>query len=135
MAFHNPGPGALIMIIFPVAHLAAGVGITYFTIAVLANRTVVTVAGNDLRIRHRPVPWRGNRNVDASTIIQLHCDQVISNSNRGSTPWSYRVNALLKDERRLRLLSGLDKDQALFYEQKLEEWLGIEPYPVSGAVE
>jgi hypothetical protein len=40
----------------------------------------------------------------------------------------------MSDERKVKLLGNLSKDEALFFEQQLEEWLGIEPYPVTGEI-
>jgi hypothetical protein len=137
-AFNNPAlQGQWLMIVFPLPHLAAGVGLTYLVLAGLLNHTIVQVRGTELTVRHGPIPWRGNRRVDVANIVQLYCD--LANSSWGRE-WNfifpqYNVNALLANERKLKLLSALRRDQALFYEERLEEWLGIEPYPVSGEVE
>jgi hypothetical protein len=140
MAFNAPFPGGfnLIMVIFPIAHVAVGVGLTYFMIASLLNYTTILVNVDRLSIRHHPVPWRGNRSLDIGEIVQLYCDESYVAKNRTMNPsvtWMYNLNALLADGRKLKLLSGLPKDQALFLEQQLEEWLGIEPHPVSGELD
>ena len=101
-------------------------------------RSTILVNVDRLSIRHHPVPWRGNRSLDIGDILQLYCDESYVTKNRTTNPsvtWMYNLNALLADGRKLKLLSGLPKDQALFLEQQLEEWLGIEPYPVSGELE
>jgi hypothetical protein len=135
MAFNAPFPFAWIVVVFPIAHLAVGVGLTYFVLACLFDSTTVLVDGDRLSIRHRPVPWRGNRSLQAADIVQLYCDRSSHTGNNTKDPWGFCVNAILADERKLKLLSGLARDEALFLEQQLEEWLGIEPYPVSGEVE
>jgi hypothetical protein len=140
VAFNVPfgGPFNWIMVIFPIGHVAVGVALTYSVLASLLNYTTVLVDGDRLTIHHRPVPWRGNRSVNIGDIVQLYCDQSYATSNRTTNPsltGVYNLNALLPDGRKLKLLSELAKDQALFCEQQLEEWLGIEPYPVSGELE
>jgi hypothetical protein len=140
-AFNNPGfqgqgQWQWLMIVFPLPHLAVGVGLTYFVLAGLLNYTIVQVCGTELTVRQGPLPWKGNRRLDAATIIQLYCDQTSTWGKEWNSVWpQHNVNALLANERKLKLLSGLRRDQALFYEERLEEWLGIEPYPVSGEVE
>jgi hypothetical protein len=132
------GPFNWIMVVFPIGHVAVGVALTYSVIASLLNSTTVLVDGDRLSIRHGPVPWSGNRSLDIADIIQLYCDDNYATSNRttdSSLTWRYNLNAMLVDGRKLKLLSGLPKDQALFCEQQLEEWLAIEPYPVSGELE
>jgi len=47
--------------------------------------------------------------------------------------YSYNVNGLLKGGKRVRLLDSLpDREQALFVEQVVEGYLGIEDRPVGG---
>lgn len=132
IAFTKPGPW--IMVVFPLLHVAAGVYLTYFALAGLFNHTTVTIECNQLTVRHGPVPWKGVPSLAVEDIIQLYCDQSYSSRNRNSN-WQYNVNALMADERKVKLLGSLPKEEALFFEQQLEEWLGIEPYPVTGEVE
>jgi hypothetical protein len=134
----NVGPFNWIMVFFTIAQVAVGVGLAYSVLASLLNYTTVLVEGDRLIIHHRPVPWEGNRSVNIGDIVQLYCDQSYATSNPTtmlSVSWTYNLNALLADGRKLKLLSGLAKDQVLFCEDQLEEWLGIEPWPVSGELE
>lgn len=142
-----PGaPGNWLVIVFPVLHVAVGVALTYSTVAGLFNRTVVSVADGRLRVTHGPVPWSGNRDLDAADIGQLYCDEQSASYNwwggRGNI-WSawgwpmsrFRLMAVLADGRALNLLGGIEqKTTALFYEQQLETWLDIPPRPVPGEV-
>jgi hypothetical protein len=51
----------------------------------------------------------------------------------GSTSWTYRVNAMLTDGRKIQLMSGLpESDQALYIEQIIEDHLRIADRPVGG---
>jgi hypothetical protein len=139
MAFGDhgpPDPMKWIMIIFPICHVAVGVGLTYFVLAGFLNATTVRVADGMLSVRHGPLPWIGNLNLPADDIQQLYCDKKIStsqNDNGGSsTSIRYSVFAVV-DGRKTRILGPLnDADQALFVEQRLERFLNIKDSPVPG---
>lgn len=129
------GPGAfgLLFIIFPIAHVAVGVGLTYFVIAGFLNRTTIEVAQDELRVRHGPVPWKGNRDVPVDDIDQIYCQEEAQRTSNGGSNSRYKVNLVLKDGRKLELLGWLtDRDHALFIEQALEEHLRIEHRRVAG---
>jgi hypothetical protein len=129
-ALTNPDAFLLISLIFPLPHVAIGIWMTYFTFASFFNKTIVEVDNNLLMVRHGPLPYYGNRSLDVNTIMQFYC-----NGNRHRRSVSYNVNALLADGSKLKILSALQRDQALFYEARLEAWLGIEPSRVRGEVE
>ena len=138
MAFSDLNGGGMgwMMIIFPVAHVAVGVGLTYFTIAGILNKTKLSVDVGQLTVRHGPLPWPGNRTLTTDELDQLYCTEHISRSgNSTSSSTSYRVNVATRDGKKIKLLSGLsDADQALYIEQKIEEHLGIEDRPVGGEI-
>jgi hypothetical protein len=124
----------LIAIIFPVAHVAAGVGLTYYTLTGLLNRTTIEVGRNHLSIRHGPLPWPGNREVPGRQFSQLF-GQEKSQTSKGTTTYSYDLFALDREGKKVKLISGLpEKDQVLYLEQTLERRLGIEDAPVDGEV-
>ena len=130
IAFREGGP--LLMKVFPVLHVAAGVFITYTTIAGFLNRTKITVTTGELRIRHYPLPWRGNWVLQRQELDQLFCEEKI-NSNRNGTSFTYALSAVLSGGGRVKLISGLDDPEAaLFLEQKIEGFLGITDRPVAG---
>jgi hypothetical protein len=119
--------------VFPVAHVAVGVGLTYLTIACFVNRTIITVQGGQLGIRHGPLPWIGNQTLDTTQISQIYTRQHVRNSQNGTQQSTYRLHAVTTDGRNLKLLSGLmDEEQALYIEQRLEQQLGIDDRPIDG---
>jgi hypothetical protein len=132
IAFAAGGP--LIMKIFPLVHVAVGVGLTYSTITGFLNRTTVEVSRTRLTIRHGPLPWVGNRDVPGRQFTQLYGEET-AKTNKGSTTYTYDLIALDREGRKIKLLSGLtEKDQVLYLEQTLERRLGIEDEPVAGEV-
>lgn len=121
-----------IMVVFPIGHLAVGVGLTYSTIASLFNRSIVEVGLDTLRVRHGPIPWRGNVSLSAEDVVQVFCEESSSRTRSGVSV-RYSVNAVLHGNRTVRLLSGLeDRQQALYIEQAIERRLRIPDAVVPG---
>jgi hypothetical protein len=132
IAFATDSP--LIMKLFPIIHVAVGVGLTYSTLAGFVNRTRIEVSRNALTIRHGPLPWTGNQTLPGRQLTQLYGEES-AKTNKGNTTYSYSLLALDREGRKIKLLSGLtDKDQVLYLEQALERRLGIEDAPVDGEI-
>jgi hypothetical protein len=119
----------LLMILFPVLHVAAGVAITYSTLCGFVNRTRITVEGGQLSVHHGPLPWPGNQAIAIESLRQLFCEEIVG--SKGAR--SYRLSALLRTGEKNRLLSGLkEPDTALYLEELLEKRLGITDERVAG---
>lgn len=119
--------------VFPLAHLAIGVSLTYRTLCGFVNRTHITANGNTFRLWHTPLPWPGRRELPANQIAQIYCKQRRKRSNNNGPSIQYGVFAELKNGKRVNLLGGLpDPEQALFVEQCIEEHLGIVDVAVAG---
>jgi hypothetical protein len=127
------GTGApWIMSVFPIAHLAVGVGLTYFTAALFFNTTTVTATRERFRVAHGPVPWAGNAEFQSSELEQLYCKERVTRGKRGESV-SYELFANRKSGPSVRVLkSAADAEQALFLEQRIERALGIADAPVAG---
>ena len=122
-----------IMIVFPIGHLAVGIGLTYATLAGFLNSTAVEVGQGELSVRHFPLPWGGNRTLAAGQIVQLHCEQKLSNKNQNSSNIVYNLYATLNGGTRLQLLSGFsDVAEPRLIEQLIEERLQIQNRAVVG---
>ena len=133
MAFGGSG-APWIMFVFPVAHVAVGVGMTYYTLAGLLNVTRLKVDREQFAVQHDPVPWPGEVKTPTNTLEQLYCKEK-SHSGESGTTYTYQLCAVLKDGRKLDLVSGLDSaDIAIFLEQQIETWLRIPDEAVAGAV-
>lgn len=129
-----PGAWSLMPILFPIGHVAVGVGLTYFVIASIFNRTVVRADRGGLSITHGPIPWRAPRPLDRSEITHVYCQEHLSH-NRSGTNRSYRIHAIDRAGRRIRLLAYLsDSDEAHFIERWIEERLGLPDAPVQGEI-
>ena len=121
-----------IMFVFPLLHVSVGVGLTYSALAGFYNKTIITVGMGRLSIQHKPLPWPGNRILHASDLIQLYSEERVTRSNNG-TRLTYQLSAISGENKKIKLLSGLNSpDEVRFFEQKIEEQLGIQNRPVEG---
>lgn len=111
--------------LFPLLHVTVGAFISYLTLAGFVNRTTMVVERDHLTVRHGPLPWRGNVDVSIGSLEQLYCTEKISHGRNGTTV-RYGVEAVLRDGRNLKVVTGLDeRDQALYIEERMERHLGI----------
>jgi hypothetical protein len=96
------------------------------------NQTIIQLRGGLLSIEHKPLPWFGAKKLSIEELKQLYCKEVVSHSKNGTTT-TYEVLAILSNGKHITLLSHLaDAEQALFFEEEIEDYLGIEDRPVRG---
>jgi hypothetical protein len=126
------GTGERAMILFPLIHVAAGIGITYYTICGFVNRSTVTLHADRLDVEHGPLPWPGNRSLPTGRIRQLYTEMQTHQGKHGTTH-TFRLSAVMDDGSSVRLLSGI-QDAAVprYLEQELESRMGIVDVPVAG---
>ncbi|MBV9109513.1 MAG: hypothetical protein JO306_08920 [Gemmatimonadetes bacterium] len=126
------GTGNLIMLLFPILHVAVGIGITYVTVAGFVNTTSVRIDRSRIRVWHHPLPFGRRIDIETGAVKQLFCEERI-NRGRNGVWYSYDLLASLKDGTRKRLLANADTPQLpVFLEQHAESWLGIRDEPVIG---
>lgn len=127
-------PVELMFVLFPLVHVAVGIGLTYYVLAGYCNKTLIDVDFNAIVIRHAPLPFWGNKKVTSKNIVQLYCkrDEVLGARNGYR---AFAVHAITRERRNIKLLSGLDNsEQALFIEQEIEKFLNIEDKRVKGEI-
>jgi hypothetical protein len=70
--------------------------------------------------------------LQASDLIQLYSEERVTRSNNG-TRLTYQLSAISGENKKIKLLSGLNSpDEVRFFEQKIEEQLGVQDRPVEG---
>jgi hypothetical protein len=126
MAFTaNPG---WIFIVFPIAHVAVGVGLTYSTLAGFLNSTKVDVDSQFVSIAHGPMPWLGDRTIATGDVKQFYTKE-----DRGEKGSTFDLYLMTKDNKSIKMIDGMDSvDAGLFIEQQVESWLQIDDQPVAG---
>ena len=123
------------MSLFGLLHTAVGIGMAYYTLAGLLNQTTIQVKGGELTIHHYPLPWWGNKRIQALDIEQIYSKEKVSRSKEGRVSYTYEVYAILNNSTKEKLVGGLKEQELAFYiEQTLEKYLGIRDRPVRGEI-
>lgn len=125
-SFDGGGGFGLFAGLFALPHTAVGIGLTYFTVALFVNRTMVRVGSGRVAVHHGPLPWRGNlerptRGVSGLRVLQRESS---GGRNRGRTiTWDVH---LVQDGVSVPLLTGLDdQDKARFFAERIGRELGV----------
>lgn len=129
------GNAPWIMAVFPILHVAAGIGLTYYTICLFFNRTDISIADQQLDIHHSPIPWwKGNVNLPTKDIKQIYVKEKINSNKNGGQTRSYVLNCKMMDgsDKKLLNVGVLDAQQAKELEHRLEAFIGIDNEPVPG---
>ena len=132
IAFATDGP--LMMILFPLIHVAVGAGLTYYTICLFVNKSYIEVDNSRLSIRHAPLPWwRGTVDLHPRDLEQLYVKEKINKGENGTTK-QYSVRAKLKDGSDKSIIGfiGMEAHEAQQVEKKIESFLRIPDYYVEG---
>lgn len=126
--------GNMLMLLFPILHVEIGAAVTYYAVAGWLNRTQVYADARGLFIRHRSVPWFGNKDIPAEDLKQLYVKEKRMHGRGGSYP-VYEARAVTRSGRNVKIVGGLDEpEQGIFIEQKIEKFFEIENAPVPGEV-
>jgi len=134
MGLSSGGEMPWIYFVFPIAHVAVGIGITYSTLAGFLNRTVVELSEGKLTVWFGPLPWLGEKSIPIEQIKQLYCVEVVERGSESNSV-SYELRAITQDNRSTKLMAGLDSpDSARFIEYHLEGRLNIQNQPVAGEI-
>lgn len=116
----------------PLLHTVAGVCVSYYALTSWLNKTTIKISKSRIEIKHSPLPWLGNKKIDALDVKQVYGKEKVSrNSNSSSV--SYEVHIIAHRGNDTKILSGLSSsEQALYVEQEIEKYLNIQNQPVRG---
>jgi hypothetical protein len=63
----------LLFFIFPLIHVAVGLGLGYYTLCLFFNKTYIDIHDHHLWVHHTPIPWwKGNVNIAVQDIEQVY---------------------------------------------------------------
>lgn len=114
------GTGApWLFVLFPIAHVAAGIGITWFTLALLLNRTEVRIGHGTVRVHHGPLYWPGGRELPLRGLERAEVIESMTQNRRGSVAAAWDVH-LVTGGASYPLLSGLERPKADWVAAKIE---------------
>lgn len=123
-----------VFFLFPLIHVAVGIGLTYYTICLFVNRSYIDASQQMLTVRHGPLPWpRGNKEIAVADLEQLYVEE--KTGNKGSK--YHLLRAMLKDGEKLTILGNINApaETLLELERALEDYVGIIDAPVIGEME
>lgn len=127
-----PWPFQLLMFVFPLAHVAVGVGLTYVTLAGFLNSTRVKIDAGTLSVTHGPIPWKSPPAVLTDDLEHIYVTQSTQKSDEGRS-LGYAVHVLQRGGSTVELLKHLtDADKALCIADRLRRHLDLESRPVAG---
>ena len=116
-------------------HLLVGIGMTYYVMALLLNKTYIYVSASEVSIEHRPLPWPFNRNkyLNPSEIEQFYVEEYVASTTNGRPNYAYRLLIKKKDGEKIKVLNNIGKlAHARYIEQEMEKFLHIEDEPMQG---
>jgi len=102
-----------VMIIFPIGHVAVGVGLTYYVICGFLNTTHIFADELSVIVNHRPLPWLGNREINAKDVRRLMIQLSRSYNQNQRMYETFDVLADVDGEE-AKLLTGLEESESRF---------------------
>ncbi|ADJ29611.1 hypothetical protein [Nitrosococcus watsonii] len=118
-----------IVILFPFLHVAAGISLAYYVVAVWLNKTHIYVDAEKIKVRHKPIPWRGNKEIPTSFIKRLYAKENIFHSAEGQSI-SYEIHVITRNGKNIKLVERLDSSEQAFYlEHEIKKILNMEAAP------
>lgn len=118
----------LLAFIFPVCHVAIGVGLTYYVVAGFLNSTTLLVTDELFRVQHRPLPWLGNHVLPRSVLREFYIELgATTRTNGANMRQYYNVACVADDGKKRKVLGALELSEAQFCVQQLNQWCGLAP--------
>ena len=123
-------PGTSVFRVFPA--VAMSLVMLYYFLLWLLNKRVVEVNGDTLAVKcEGPIPWPvPDQALDSTEIRQVYVTERISGGRYRTT--YYDVHVLTKYGGREKIVTVSNGNQALYLEQEIERFLGIEDQVVRG---
>jgi len=116
------GKAPWIAIVFPVGHVAVGVGLTYSLIASLFNTTDLSISASKVIVTTYPIPWGAKKEVNTDDIVDVRIKY--TSSSNGKSSYGIRYQNKIKREKNL-IRGGLNDDQAEFIEYQIRKTLNL----------
>ncbi len=118
--------------LFAAISMSAGLFIFYVGLAHIFNSTMITIDYDNVSVKHKPIFWRGNKDILKHDIKQLYVKQYIHKGKRGKR-YNYGVNLIDRENKDSKLVDTLSSvEEAKWVEQKMESFLKIQNERVSG---
>lgn len=118
-------PFEWLMIIFPIGHVAVGVGLAYLTLCLFFNRTQIVYDGRYLVSRSGPIPVRRTRTFAREEILRLE-NEARASTTKSHTQYLWQLYVIQTDNTRKPLITQVHEPALIRYVQwQLETWLDL----------
>lgn len=92
----------------------------YVAVCFALNRTIVEIVNGKLFVKHRPVPWPGNRAIPVEDIRSVYFERIESTRRRHI----YNIRIITRNGKALRLVGSLyEEDITQSLVKQLKKWL------------
>lgn len=109
--------------------------VIYYSLAKLLNKTTIKVTHDEIRVRHKPVPFSKNLVLKKEDVTQLYVTQHRIGHRYYLYYTTYQINVILSDDEVITLVKGLSTpNQGRFIENKIEDFLDITDIHVEGEI-
>ena len=110
--------------------VVVNIGLIYYALAGYLNTTYIDVDFNSTIVRYEPLPLWGNKKISTKTIAQLYVegDYFFGIQNKTTGYHFYNVHAITNAKSIVKLVQGLDYEEASFVKQEIEKFLNIDEF-------
>jgi hypothetical protein len=124
----------LVMILFPILHVAVGVAVAYAALAGFVNRTEVRVTKASVHATHGPLPWRRPPPLPVDQVTRLFvAEHPRTHEDEGTPTWDLKAELTSGEEQIV--CEGIDDlARGRYLAQRVGTWLGLHAKAVSGEV-
>lgn len=116
----------LIFLLFPLFHVAVGLGMVWTTLAGFFNRTYLRISPQFLTVHHKPIWMPGQKQLPCAEVNHLFCLETSHEHRAGLIVVKYEVHAQLKGGHKEKLVAMTYADQASALKDCLEQYLGLQ---------
>ncbi len=122
------------ILLFLSLHLLVGLGLLWYTAAMIFNKSSISLDRKTMKVRTTPisVPWHKARDIEISQIRQFYVTKYTASTTNGVPNYAYALYAIMEDGERISLLRGMTRDTQHYIEKELEAYLGITNIKVEG---
>lgn len=124
--------GNIIMIVFPILHVAAGIYISYLALSGIFNVTTITVSLYEIKISISPISlFSEAKTINVKDLKQLYIVEEKTRNKNGYS-YSYILKAIDFQHKSIKILTLEKSEEAIFLENKLETFCKISDEPIEG---
>ncbi|PPK85767.1 hypothetical protein CLV84_2674 [Neolewinella xylanilytica] len=113
-------------------HLLIGLGVVYYGLCLLLNRTEITVDSHQLVVQHGPLPtFRTNENISSREVEQLYLQSAGTMKSGNKVTQLYALQLRTRAQEAFKLIGGIsDRAVGEEIERTIEDYLQIRDAPV-----